>query len=132
MCTMFINNNRPSFQLWSKKNLVKHQKVSKSYETDCRYHRFCLCSVYLFCLHKFKVLMKKKCYKIGLAVHSLLTSHILYLFSFFIYLMAKTQRNFYYLEHYSQKKCGNFLGIFSFNFFNRLELPSMQVPDQSQ
>ena len=34
---MFISNNRPSFHLWGKENLVKHQKVSKYYENDCRY-----------------------------------------------------------------------------------------------
>ena len=33
---MFISNNHPSFHLWLKKNLVKHLKVSKYYETDCR------------------------------------------------------------------------------------------------
>ena len=33
---MFISNNRPSFHLWWKEKLVKHQKVSKYYETDCR------------------------------------------------------------------------------------------------
>ena len=32
---MFLSNNRPSFQLWWKENLLKHQKVSKYYETDC-------------------------------------------------------------------------------------------------
>ena len=32
---MLISNNRPSFHLWGKKNLVKHQKVSKYYENDC-------------------------------------------------------------------------------------------------
>ena len=32
---MFISNNRPSFHLWRKKNLVKHQKVSEYCETDC-------------------------------------------------------------------------------------------------
>ena len=32
---MFINNNRASFHLWRKENLVKHQKVSK-YENGCR------------------------------------------------------------------------------------------------
>ena len=32
---MFISNNRPSFHLWRKENLVKHQKVSKVYENDC-------------------------------------------------------------------------------------------------
>ena len=32
---MFVSNNRPSFHLWWKENLVKHQKVSKYYETDC-------------------------------------------------------------------------------------------------
>ena len=31
---MFISNNRPSFHLWWKENLVKHQKVSTYYETD--------------------------------------------------------------------------------------------------
>ena len=38
--TMFISNNHfissnPSFHLWWMENLVKHQKVSKYYETDC-------------------------------------------------------------------------------------------------
>ena len=33
---MFISNNRASFHLWGKENLVKHRKVSKYYETDCR------------------------------------------------------------------------------------------------
>ena len=33
---MFISNNRTSFELRWKKNLVKHQKVSKYYETRCR------------------------------------------------------------------------------------------------
>ena len=31
---MFISNDCPSFHLWWKKNLVKHWKVSKYYETD--------------------------------------------------------------------------------------------------
>ena len=33
--TMFLNNNRPSFPLWWKQNLVKHQQLSKYYEKDC-------------------------------------------------------------------------------------------------
>ena len=33
--TMFLSNNRASSHLWWKKNLVKHQKVSKYYENDC-------------------------------------------------------------------------------------------------
>ena len=33
---MFITNSHSSFHLWSKENLVKHQKVSKYYEHDCR------------------------------------------------------------------------------------------------
>ena len=33
---MFISNNRPSSHLWGKENLVKHRKVSKYNETDCR------------------------------------------------------------------------------------------------
>ena len=32
---IFISNNHPSFPLWWNENLVKHQKVSKYYETDC-------------------------------------------------------------------------------------------------
>ena len=42
--TMFISNNRPSFDLWWKENLVKHRKVSRCYETDCRttnFSKFC-------------------------------------------------------------------------------------------
>ena len=35
---MFISNNRASFHLWWKKNLVKNQKVSKYYENDCRFN----------------------------------------------------------------------------------------------
>ena len=34
--TMLISNNCALFHLWWKKNLVKHQKVSKYYENDCR------------------------------------------------------------------------------------------------
>ena len=30
--TMFINNNRASFHLWKKGNLVQHQKVSEYYD----------------------------------------------------------------------------------------------------
>ena len=33
--TMFTSNNRASFHLWWKENLVKYQKVSKYYENDC-------------------------------------------------------------------------------------------------
>ena len=33
---MFVYNNRPSFHSWWKENLVKYQKASKYYETDCR------------------------------------------------------------------------------------------------
>ena len=33
--TMFISNNRRSFHLWGKENLVKHQEVSKYYENNC-------------------------------------------------------------------------------------------------
>ena len=32
---MFISNNRASFHLWRKENLVKQQKVSKYYANDC-------------------------------------------------------------------------------------------------
>ena len=34
---MFISNNRTSFHLWWKENLVEHPKVSKDYETDFRF-----------------------------------------------------------------------------------------------
>ena len=33
--TMLISNNRTSFHLWRKENLVKHQRVLKYYENDC-------------------------------------------------------------------------------------------------
>ena len=33
----FITNNLASFHLRCKENLVKHQKVSKYYDNDCRY-----------------------------------------------------------------------------------------------
>ena len=39
--TKFISNNRPSFHLPWKENLVKHRKVWKYYETDCRSRRQC-------------------------------------------------------------------------------------------
>ena len=32
---MFISNNRKWFHLWWKKDLLKHQRVSKHYENDC-------------------------------------------------------------------------------------------------
>ena len=36
---MFISNKRFSFHLWWKKNLARHQKVSKYYHHDCRIER---------------------------------------------------------------------------------------------
>ena len=33
---MFISNNRLSFHLWWNENMVKHRKVPKYYENDCR------------------------------------------------------------------------------------------------
>ena len=36
VCTMFVSNNRASFPLQWKENLVNHEKVSKYYENDCR------------------------------------------------------------------------------------------------
>ena len=35
VCTLFTSNNRISFHLWLKENLVEHRKVSKYYEADC-------------------------------------------------------------------------------------------------
>ena len=35
--TMFISNNRASFHLWWNRNLLKHQKVSKYYESSYSY-----------------------------------------------------------------------------------------------
>ena len=32
---MFISNNCASFHLWGKGNLLKHEKVSKYYESGC-------------------------------------------------------------------------------------------------
>ena len=34
--TMFISNNRASFHLRWKENLVKHETISKYYESECR------------------------------------------------------------------------------------------------
>ena len=34
---MFISNNRASFHLWRRESLLKHQRVSKYYESDCNY-----------------------------------------------------------------------------------------------
>ena len=57
--TTFISNNRTSFHSWWKKNLVKHLKVSKHYETDCRrffsYHWSIAVFIY-FAKFYFKVL----------------------------------------------------------------------------
>ena len=38
--TTFISNNRTSFHLWWKENLLKHRKVSKYYETDRSLRKF--------------------------------------------------------------------------------------------
>ena len=45
---MFITNNHASFHLWSKDNLVKHQKVSKYYDQEYSL----VCSVDLFHISK--------------------------------------------------------------------------------
>ena len=34
---MFITNNHASLHVWWKEKLLKHQKVSRHYEKDCRY-----------------------------------------------------------------------------------------------
>ena len=39
---MFISNNRASFHLRWKKNLVKHEKFLKPYENDCSSVRECV------------------------------------------------------------------------------------------
>ena len=44
--TMSISNNHPSFHLWWKENLVKHQKVSKHYENICLPFFFCFLRLY--------------------------------------------------------------------------------------
>ena len=36
MYIMFITYNPASFHLWSKENIIKHKKVSKYYEHDCK------------------------------------------------------------------------------------------------
>ena len=36
MYTASLSNNRASFHLWLKENLVKHQEVSKCYENNCQ------------------------------------------------------------------------------------------------
>ena len=33
---MFVTDNHDSFHFWWKENLIKHQKVSKYYDQDCR------------------------------------------------------------------------------------------------
>ena len=35
--TMFTSNNCPSFHFWWKENFIKHLKVSKCYENECKY-----------------------------------------------------------------------------------------------
>ena len=45
--TMFISNNRVSFHLRWKENLVKHQKFSKYYENDCS-TSFCFYKLQLY------------------------------------------------------------------------------------
>ena len=47
---MFISNNGPSFHFWWKEKLVKHQKASEYYETDCRYLSLILVSLLGTCI----------------------------------------------------------------------------------
>ena len=51
--TMFISNNHPLFNLWWNKNLVKHRKVSKYYETYCL-HDFIFLFMFLLTIKKAK------------------------------------------------------------------------------
>ena len=44
--TMSVSNNHPSFHLWWKENLVKHQKVSKYYENILLQFFFCFLRLY--------------------------------------------------------------------------------------
>ena len=50
---MFVRNNRASFYLLWKENLLKHQKVSKYYESGCRVFD----TSYIINIHKYS--MKK-------------------------------------------------------------------------
>ena len=45
--TMSVSNISVSFHLWGKENLVKHQRVSKYYENDCRFKGL---ATFLWCL----------------------------------------------------------------------------------
>ena len=38
--TMFISNNHASCHLWWQEYLIKHQRVSKYYENDCKFNTF--------------------------------------------------------------------------------------------
>ena len=59
--TKFISNNRASFHLRWKENLLKHQKVSKYYENDCRQQhvRGNICFYFFFssCDHNIYILI---------------------------------------------------------------------------
>ena len=72
--TMFRNNNRSSFHLRWKENFVKHRKVSKYYETDCRslnnFSPFYSKTNYIkpieicfFSTHDIRLVLKKKIYQ---------------------------------------------------------------------
>ena len=52
--TIFITNNHDSFQLWWKKNLAKHQKVSKYYGRDCTYTKALFPTFLFLILYKVK------------------------------------------------------------------------------
>ena len=53
---MFITNNHDSFHLWCKKNLVKHQNVSKYYDQNCSSINYPRSTIHLFS----KILLDKK------------------------------------------------------------------------
>ena len=77
--TMLITNNRASFHLRGKKNLVKHQKVSKYYENDgpqnfllllCLYQQLQLLKTVILRLESLSIQTFGLSEKIGKAVSS--------------------------------------------------------------
>ena len=58
--TIFVSNNRTSFHLWRKENLIKHQKASKYYETTCSYQ----ISAYTNSFHFFNKVFPKRVFPV--------------------------------------------------------------------
>ena len=93
MATREATNNHASFHFWWEKKLVKHQKISKYYENDCRKLTLAKIDSFLH-LHDctFKTIFKFYLNLIFLSLQNLILPKYFNLFSHFLFLIKSNEK----------------------------------------